>query len=325
VVMQEFIKAASAYQKTCLKLSEDGKKLAEIMSKIALTQQNDVGEGIQRLADTIRNLETKRENLGRSYQDDLINALQKSIKPEETELTQFEGEYKKARDNSRQQVSKLEMNSKKAAKRGPEALKQAIAVLNDKIKEADQIKADKLRAVLLLERKKYCNFLSQWGPVITAEIDLCLDESKFKENESYWKNIAGSSAQLPAAEEDLIKAQQERTFISLQPDNSGHGSYQQAWDDDYTSSPNQFGNSQAPPYPGGPTSGGSIGRSASYVNNSNLGTATALYDFAGEQDGDLPFYAGEVIFVTKDDDGSGWLTGELNGRSGIFPTSYVQR
>jgi hypothetical protein len=88
----------------------------------------------------------------------------------------------------KQQLEKLEANSKKAGKKGGESLKevtkmvcrqnlttilffyQAITALNDKVKEVDQIKSDKLRTILLLERRKYCNFLSYWNPVIQMMI-----------------------------------------------------------------------------------------------------------------------------------------------------------
>jgi hypothetical protein len=56
-----------------------------------------------------------------------------------------------------------------------------------------------------------------------------------------------------------------------------------------------------------------------------LGTCKALYNFSGEQQTDLSFYAGDVINIVGEDDGSGWLSGELNGYVGIFPASYVQR
>eukprot|EP01114_Cavostelium_apophysatum_P008694 TRINITY_DN2140_c0_g1_i1.p1 TRINITY_DN2140_c0_g1~~TRINITY_DN2140_c0_g1_i1.p1 ORF type:complete len:373 (+),score=149.00 TRINITY_DN2140_c0_g1_i1:152-1270(+) len=342
-VFQEFIKAASAYQKTALKLAEDGKKLADALQKIAQLQQGiDLGDGIQKLSDALRSVEGKRESLCKAMQEDLINALSKGAKPEELELAQFEGDYKKARTDIRTQIDKLEQNSKKAGKKGPEALKQAIASLNDKIKEADQIKADKLRSVLLLERKKYCNFLSQWGPVVMAEVDLTNEEGKFKENEQYWRTLASSSAQLPNVSEELIKAQPERTFVALASSQSegGYSSYNDDYNyDDYNSggSASQYGSVQTS------SSWSSGGGGSSYGNNSSsyggnnysggggygagggLGSATALYDFAGEQPGDLPFYTGEVINVTVEDDGSGWLTGELNGRTGIFPSSYVQR
>lgn len=49
----------------------------------------------------------------------------------------------------------------------------------------------------------------------------------------------------------------------------------------------------------------------------------ALYDFLGENEDELSFKAGDVITELEpiDDD---WMSGELMGRSGIFPKNYVQ-
>ncbi|CAH6901394.1 Sh3d19 [Phodopus roborovskii] len=53
------------------------------------------------------------------------------------------------------------------------------------------------------------------------------------------------------------------------------------------------------------------------------GKVKALYDFLGENEDELSFKAGDVItdLETIDDD---WMSGELMGRSGIFPKNYVQ-
>jgi len=323
-IFQDLIKAASNYQKQCQRLSEAGKAMADALQKVASLQQNDIGEGIQKLSALYRDRETRRDNLSRVIQEDLINTLQKSVKPDEAELAQFESDYKKVRDNTRRQIATLEQNSKKAGKRGPEALKQAIASLNDKIKEADQIKADKLRSVLLLERKRYCNFLGQWSPVVGSEIEVGTDSIKFRDQEQNWKTLASSNQQLPTALEELIKQQQERTFVSIQSVESGsyegYNDYSSYDSYETSATSNDWGS-------GGHTSSPTPGyhNNYGYGASTGLGTATALYDFAGEQKEDLPFYAGDVINVTKEDDGSGWLTGTLNGRSGIFPSSYVQR
>ncbi|CAK7220832.1 BAR adaptor protein Hob1 [Sporothrix bragantina] len=54
-------------------------------------------------------------------------------------------------------------------------------------------------------------------------------------------------------------------------------------------------------------------------------TATALYDYAAAQDGDLSFTAGDVIeIVTRSDNVNEWWTGKLHGRQGQFPGNYVQ-
>lgn len=52
--------------------------------------------------------------------------------------------------------------------------------------------------------------------------------------------------------------------------------------------------------------------------------ARALYDFAGETETDLPFYAGDVISVIDTSDPGGWWEGELNGARGFFPSNFVE-
>ena len=48
----------------------------------------------------------------------------------------------------------------------------------------------------------------------------------------------------------------------------------------------------------------------------------ALYDFAGEQAGDLAIKKGDIIYVDKQE--GDWWEGELNGKKGPFPATYVQ-
>lgn len=52
---------------------------------------------------------------------------------------------------------------------------------------------------------------------------------------------------------------------------------------------------------------------------------TALYDFDGQNQGDLAFREGDRIRVVKKTDSTDdWWDGELNGRVGMFPANYVQ-
>ena len=171
-----------------------------------------------------------------------------------------------------------------------------------------------------MERKRYCNFLSLWTSTVNACVEHHNEGGKFRENAQVFTQLALSSNQLSNELEDLIK-QQERTFVSIQ--NSGeidnNYSYGSSWSSSYDSnaSNSYSATSQYDSY-------------GTYNNNNNqssygLGTATALYDYAGQHPDDLSFYTGELITITQEDDGSGWLRGELNGLQGIFPTSYVQR
>jgi len=50
--------------------------------------------------------------------------------------------------------------------------------------------------------------------------------------------------------------------------------------------------------------------------------AKALYDFPGEAEGDLPFHKDDILTIRRPV-GTGWLEGELDGRVGLVPESYV--
>ncbi|KAI8809267.1 hypothetical protein BJ742DRAFT_677130 [Cladochytrium replicatum] len=60
-------------------------------------------------------------------------------------------------------------------------------------------------------------------------------------------------------------------------------------------------------------------------NRSNQIRAIALYDFEGEQDGDLSFRKGDIIVVLKKTTSQNdWWTGRCAGREGQFPANYVE-
>jgi len=52
--------------------------------------------------------------------------------------------------------------------------------------------------------------------------------------------------------------------------------------------------------------------------------AKALYDYAGEAEGDLAFSTGDIIIVHDTTDPGGWWQGELNGVVGVFPSNFVE-
>lgn len=51
--------------------------------------------------------------------------------------------------------------------------------------------------------------------------------------------------------------------------------------------------------------------------------AEAKYDYTGQESGDLDLREGDRVLVTERTS-SDWWTGEIDGRSGIFPMSYVK-
>jgi hypothetical protein len=52
-------------------------------------------------------------------------------------------------------------------------------------------------------------------------------------------------------------------------------------------------------------------------------TVIALYDFPGQQEGDLPFKKGDMInIVRKGETAEQWWVGRCHGREGVFPANY---
>jgi hypothetical protein len=47
-----------------------------------------------------------------------------------------------------------------------------------------------------------------------------------------------------------------------------------------------------------------------------------LYDYDAQGDDELTLTKGDLVVVLQEDDGSGWTEGEINGLTGLFPTSY---
>ena len=48
-----------------------------------------------------------------------------------------------------------------------------------------------------------------------------------------------------------------------------------------------------------------------------------MYTYAGQYEDELSFEAGDVIMVLAKDEAD-WWKGECNGKTGVFPSNYVE-
>ena len=50
---------------------------------------------------------------------------------------------------------------------------------------------------------------------------------------------------------------------------------------------------------------------------------TALYTYTAQYEDELSFEAGDTVMVVNKDEAD-WWKGECNGKSGVFPSNYVE-
>lgn len=55
-----------------------------------------------------------------------------------------------------------------------------------------------------------------------------------------------------------------------------------------------------------------------------MSVGVTLFAYEGQSERELSFKQGEIVFISKEDDG-GWWEGEANGNFGFFPTNYVKK
>ncbi|KAI8603021.1 SH3 domain-containing protein [Dissophora ornata] len=77
---------------------------------------------------------------------------------------------------------------------------------------------------------------------------------------------------------------------------------------------------QVPP---SPSSDGGESSVSEVRNLQVIARAQAMFDFSGEDEGDLPFKVGDIINVIEYLNAD-WWRGILRKDVGIFPTAYVQ-
>eukprot|EP01113_Clastostelium_recurvatum_P014449 TRINITY_DN1786_c0_g1_i1.p1 TRINITY_DN1786_c0_g1~~TRINITY_DN1786_c0_g1_i1.p1 ORF type:complete len:353 (+),score=82.10 TRINITY_DN1786_c0_g1_i1:61-1119(+) len=325
-LVQEFVKLAQKYQQQCSLLAAAGVALADSVYKIGNSVNSDMGEALRKLGEAMREEENKREELARALVTDLITPIKQAADTDVREVLMFEKNYKKDRDTLRNEILRLEAKTKKLGsgkKTSPEQLKSQIQELNDRVREAELMRSNKMRDVVLLERKKYGAFIGSWNFIITRQIESHSSAlNNLRAGEATWSALPSTMQSAPKDVEEMIK-KQDRTLVQIQ---SSEGGASQS-----VSSPNlrlSFGP-------------GAIAGYESYADYDSYDTQAytpqpgeggelpyqgrVLYDYAGEEETDLPLTAGETLTIVQHDDGSGWTKGQnFAGQIGIFPSTYIE-
>lgn len=338
-VWEPFLKAVDKYVATQRMLQQTAMALVQALNVVAGAaldpksgHTSDLGTGIQQLAEGIRQVESKRGVLCKSLMDDLYTPLSNSLGTNKSWAQKFEKDYHAQHKRVVQELKKAETESAKAGKKGPDALKQAVALVNDKVKEMEQLRTSKLREAIVEDRRRYCFFIKNWVTVVGNESsmhDIAVTYLKNKTND--WTQLANSQETLPPQIENLVTVQQ-RSFVPIQAGGGDSGGFSQYYEEEY------------PDYDEAPASAKSTMRRSSISNDGSALTSfptsapptapqdnvlrpgdkcRALYDYQGDAD-KLSFRENDVILV-QELDPSGWCLGNLNGSVGWFPSNYVEK
>lgn len=178
------------------------------------------------MAEAQREIERRRLEMSEHLLREVVQPLGRSVDSESRyELPAFEKEYQKKRAKLMRELKEVEAETKKVGTRKkqqtPEELQKSIKILTDKVKDLDRLRSEALRQVLLMERKRGCDFLRMWTRVMEQQLyQFTEGYNILNDDRQFWTDLASSRDRLPNDDEALLAAVSamtaERTFVPLQ-------------------------------------------------------------------------------------------------------------
>lgn len=209
-----------------MSLIDLGKAFSDSLMKLSTNFRGDLEEGIRKMAEAQREIERRRLEMSEHLLREVVQPLGRAVESESRyELPAFEKEYQKKRTKLLRELKDIENETKKVGTRKkqqtPEELQKSIKILTDKVKDLDRLRSEALRQVLLMERKRGCDFLRMWTRVMEQQLyQFTEGYNILNDNQRLWTELAGSRDQLPTDDEALLAAVSamtaERTFVPLQ-------------------------------------------------------------------------------------------------------------
>lgn len=194
--------------------------------KLSTNFRGDLEEGIRKMAEAQREIERRRLEMSEHLLREVVQPLGRSVDSESRyELPAFEKEYQKKRTKLMRELKDVESETKKVGTRKkqqtPEELQKSIKILTDKVKDLDRLRSEALRQVLLMERKRGCDFLRMWTRVMEQQLyQFTEGYNILNDGRQFWADLAASRDRLPNDDEALLAAVSamtaERTFVPLQ-------------------------------------------------------------------------------------------------------------
>jgi len=310
---QEFVKAATRYQQQMIALSTAGKALTDVMMKMSEERGGELGDAIRKIADAQKQVDAKRTKLAQAVADQLVQPYEKSgqgqLELDKSEVINFEKSYKSKKSASLRTIKKWERESNKLNKKKNKdtaKVHSALTSLTESVEQHDQLLGEQLRAVSLIDRKKYCFFIGQWNKVMDEEVDGMESGLKaLQEHQGELDAIAKDSEKISNETQDLIlTSRPERALSQLK--NARETGYFTTLDLSEVEE------------------GGSEDGSTIRGNKVQKYKVRVRQRYDAQQPDELSLTVGEIFDVGEEVD-ENWGIADLNGRRGIFPLNHVEK
>eukprot|EP01094_Clydonella_sp_ATCC50884_P007521 TRINITY_DN16716_c0_g1_i1.p1 TRINITY_DN16716_c0_g1~~TRINITY_DN16716_c0_g1_i1.p1 ORF type:complete len:344 (-),score=139.53 TRINITY_DN16716_c0_g1_i1:19-1050(-) len=303
-------KLATAHHAASQKYIETGKAMVDHLVKISLgmdSRVEDVAAVLTQISSLEKSIFLSFDDLNTTVLEQLSTSLSRALDAEKKAIAQFEKSFNAQQQQLFNDLRKAEKESQKAGKKSPQALQAAIQAITDKMTEIKDVRKERLKNILLMERKKHTDLLAAWVAMVDAQNSAYSGaHSTLAGQRDQWAAVSQQSTKLHEKSEALLNdvGSKERTATSI--GEMGEGSYDEGDEGYYDEGEGYYEEGDA------------------YAEAAGTFTARALYDYAGTHDYELKFSAGDIITVTNVDEATGWWTGELHGVVGPFPGNYVE-
>jgi hypothetical protein len=242
---------------------------------------DDAVEQLIALGQFTKQAEIRRQQLIVTLSENLSSPLKSALDEPNRAFESFEKQCQLSNKAQEQHETKLQKAAKAAAGKSPADLKDALAAVSEAVVAAEQTRTAQLRELLAMQRRRYCEFLSQWHHVVEALRSQAATTNEYLLAHGRDLKALATAASAPAPLPEF-RVVRDRTLIPLT---------------------NTDATRDLPP--------------------GVVCAVRALWDCDADEDGDLAFRRGDTIYVLAKDNDSGWYTGTLQGRTGIFPACWV--
>jgi len=318
--LAEVTKAAAKYVELMVKLCDAGKVLAAVLSGLADQHGGDLGDGIRTSSDLLKQLEAKRSKQIQTILDNVVDPYTKGEhRPDQNkmETNNFEKKFKNDRTASMKQIKKGETNSRKLAKKKKKdqrQLDEALAALSKSVEAHDVMLADALREAVILDRHRFCAYISAWNAVLLGESEVF---------DAGFKLLAEKMPDLQALADDTAESIPEEVvqLIKESRPEAALKQLEKVRETGYFPAGLDLGGDDDP----------SSGSTVVVDDDDPLGAhAVQPYKvrvkqrYDAQNPDELSLVLGDIFDVTAEID-ENWAVAEVHGKRGMFPSNHVEK